>query len=260
MKTLVLSYCLLFFSCFGTAQTNQTQFHSNLEREAFGEKNTLKIFLASDSNIDQAKYNAYQEDLSELIKKLKKYSQRHDDLKTLEKIFYYTHKTKLANYTKYVTLSDLFERGEYDCLTGTALYGLLLDEFNIQYDIYEFAHHVMILAYVGNDSVLIESTDPFFGFETKHKFVKERLERFTPSEDSNVLKETVVSQYGHNINNKISLTQLAGLQYFNLAIAAYNDSDFIKAELMLEKAHLLYPSNRSQEIFVIFNQTIAQLD
>ena len=261
MKLIYLTCLLLLPFGFALGQAAPIHYHSDFEHQAFDELDPFKILFSSDPNVDLSKYNSYRADFNHLVAKLKSYQQRHTKLQTIEKAFFYTHKKKLLRYNKYVTLGELFENGKYDCLTGTALYALLLKHLNISYSIYEFDFHVLILSGINGDTVLIESTDPRYGFETKDKYIKERLSRFDAQTQANKKTSSSTSiQYGKLIANQVSLTELAGLQYYNLAIKAYNVADYNLAQQMLNKADFLYPSRRMQSISAILQKTIASND
>jgi hypothetical protein len=155
-----------------------------------------------------------------------------------------------------VTLSDLLQDGKYDCLTGTALYAIILSELGVDYSIYEFDFHVFLVASVNGDSVLLESTDPYYGFVNRSDQISKHINQYLTGEESPQNSNAPVGSNGHqyssHINNRITLNELAGLQYFNLAINAFNQGEVELASSLLNKANLLYPSQRIKEIQKVF--------
>ncbi|MFY0605547.1 MAG: hypothetical protein JXR10_02460 [Cyclobacteriaceae bacterium] len=241
-------------------QVDQLRYHSAFEQEAFAENNSFKILLAADSEVDQAKYNLYREDLNSLIQKLSKYADKRTTISTAEKAFYYTHKNLLHDYDKYVTLGDMFESGKYDCLTGTALYGLILQALEIPFEIYEFENHVMLMAHIDDASVLIESTDPLMGFETEANHIRARFQKLGNSQSGEMNAKSISSQNPLDLSgvvNKISLKQITGLQYYNLAIKAYNNNELLLAQDYLDKAQYLYKSERMDKTLQFFDENIV---
>lgn len=248
----------------GTAQGQCADcvFHSTFESQAFSSQDPIQILLASDPDIDLTKYNAYRVDLEKLGQKLQKKIALKNVKRGIERAFYFTHRKKLSWYENYVTLSDLLEKGKYDCLTGTALYAILLDQLSIPYKIYEFDYHVLIVARPGQDSVLIESTDPIYGFLDDPEAISAHIAQYLGNGAQTTVRGTPVGakgkdQYSSHIFNTITLHELAGLQYFNLAIDAYNHGQIVEAEAMLHKAKILYPGRRIEEIQAVFSQALA---
>lgn len=60
--------------------------------------------------------------------------------------------------------TELNKNGNYNCVTATALYGLLLNDLGIPFSIKETPEHVYLIAYPKSDAILIESTDPLKGY------------------------------------------------------------------------------------------------
>lgn len=231
-------------------------FHSSFEEQAFASGDPIQILLASDDQVDHNKYSAYRDEIEQLVLKLKNKHRGDKSIALIEKAFYYTHRKSLDWYENYVTLSDLLQDGKYDCLTGTALYAIILSELGVDYSIYEFDFHVFLVASVNGDSVLLESTDPYYGFVKRSDEISEHINQYLTGEvspqNSNAPVGSNGHQYSSHINNRITLNELAGLQYFNLAINAFNQGQLELASSLLNKANLLYPSHRIKEIQKVF--------
>lgn len=265
MKDFLIIWILVPLTCFtANSQEGYGMFHSEFEQAAFSAADPFKILVASDPDTDHSQYKDYLNDFQKLAKKLQRKSKRWSELKLLEKTFFYTHRKKLDWYSNYVTLPDVLNTGQYDCLTGTAFYALLLDELDITYTIYEFDFHVFLVAHThDSDSVLFESTDPFYGFIRNSDEVAEYINSFINSENASYddnrapIGSNNTDQYSSRIFNRISLKELVGLQYFNLAIDAYNYGHLNEAQSMLKKANLLYPSRRIKEMKKVFDAVVS---
>ncbi|MFY0599861.1 MAG: hypothetical protein JXR03_09330 [Cyclobacteriaceae bacterium] len=239
----ILSISLLFLVPFQLvwAQRTDVVFHSDFEKASFNktELKPFELLLASDPTVDADKYIEFREDfllgINHMID-LKKRSK--NDLLFLEKIFYKTHRKQLGWYQNYVSLSHTFESKKYDCLTGTALFALILEEVGIEYQILEFDFHIFLIARPDGHNVLIEATDPLNGFISDQKEINHRIQAALTSVE-------VDEKYAQTfIKNEIDLLALAGLQYYNLAVDLFNRQEYKKASQFIKKADLLYTSER----------------
>ena len=79
-----------------------------------------------------------------------------------------TRQEFFRRYTQYATFSETLNKGRYNCLTGTALYALLLDHFGIGYNIMKQLSY-FLLAETDDGQALFEATDPIDGFVTDSK-------------------------------------------------------------------------------------------
>ena len=100
--------------------------------------------------------------LSHLENRQGKYRMEDD---FVEYLYYYTHRKLLKTYSEYPTIEETLVSGNYDCLTATAIYSILLNELSIEHAVVETNYHIYII--VNPDSereLLIETTDPRYGF------------------------------------------------------------------------------------------------
>jgi len=166
----------------------------------------------------------------------------------LKDIFYQVHEKYLKCYKSYSTVPDLFEQGNYDCVSGTALYALICELLYIPYVIRETEYHVYLLALVDGKKVLIESTDPVYGFVSQADTVQRLMKEY---------QEEGSSRHGIHeaTNSTVDWIQLAGLQYFNKAVLFYNRKNFQDALFYLNKAMQYYMSDR----ITSFKKSILQI-
>jgi hypothetical protein len=212
-----------------------------------GKKNdALQLLLANATEMDLTKEEAVRKELADFLKKLQKKQKRYSDKLFLEQFYYAVHRKFLKSYQPYQNFYALVNEGKYNCLTGTALYGYLLQELGYTFRLYETDYHTFLMVSTdAGEEILIESTDPLNGFMEDREQVAERLEQIKKDALPNTsAEERPYYDFKLNVLRQVSLAQLAGLQYYNQAAALYNSRKAKKAEIALGKGRLLYPAER----------------
>ena len=182
-----------------------------------------------------------QHEIGHLQRKKPKYK---DEVQFLQYMFYRIHRKFLKNYSLYSPMPQLLEKGKYDCISGSALYALCCKLLNIAYEIRETPYHIYVLAYTqAGQEILIETTDPMFGCITDPV----TIQKYRATINAEAEKDGQHHPHHHKIDNAITLSQLAGLQYFNVAVYYFNQKDVAKAMVYLDKATLHYNSLRMRE-------------
>lgn len=177
-------------------------------------------------------------------------SKNQDQLKLMRQIFQKTHQRLLKKYELQSSFNAMLEEGKYDCVSGSAALGMLLDRYHFDYDIIETDYHVFIVAKLDNKNIILESTLPVGGMITLPSEVEKYLNSYSAQEDSKLsqpnqlLAGPQVDYSNNSIFRIVNLKELAGLQYYNDAIVHFNSQSFGKAVNQLSKAYLLYPSDR----------------
>lgn len=215
----------------------------------------LGLFIRSEfDNLDAEEVKSYEERYDALVNKLKeKQKTSKSDALFLKHVFYTVHRKMLGKYEQYVTFSEVFKKEKkYDCVTGTALYALILDELNINYQVHETDYHVYLVANAGGKPYLFESTDALAGFAWDPKEIAER-QTFVNQESIRINAELALSGLASNeeaqqsatyIDNVVNLRQLAGLHYYNQALKQFNSNAHREAYKMIIIAQGIYPSQR----------------
>lgn len=214
----------------------------------------LDTFLA----VDQTESNSassFDAFLKKLEKKKSAIKQENDFVRFL---FSKTHQEYLKKYEDYAPISKLFNSGSYNCLTGTILYALLLDHFQIPYQVIETNYHIFILAETAQGKILIEATDPFNGFVTNLQEIESRIkaykENLTPMSNSKMH----YYQFSFELFRAVSLKELQGLLYYNKAVVAFNHQDLQESAQSLKKAYTFYSSPRIDEFSQILLLSLQQ--
>ena len=176
----------------------------------------------------------------------------------LEFIFNKTHQKFLKNFSEYASFAETIDNGNYNCLTGTALYALLLDHFEIPYQIIETNYHIFLLAQTEKGSILFETTDPANGFVANNEEIKNRMARYRQNSVQTARKSKTYYQYNFDLYRAVSLDEVLGLLYYNLSIVAFNAKDLNLAIDHLGKAMELYESPRIEEFSRIILLTVME--
>lgn len=184
----------------------------------------------------------------------------HDNARFLALVFYKTHNRFLRDYRPYASMQELLADGKYNCLTGTALYALVLDDLKIPYQITETTHHIFLEVNLNDHDYLFEATDPLNGFVSDKDAIEKRINDY---QKANTLAGGKNEYRFHDaIFNRISMEELPGLLYYNQAIRAYNQQAFASAISYLEKATHYYYSSRIDELSALIGDAVqaSQLD
>ena len=191
---------------------------------------------------------------ADVVGKLKdKRSQFKSDTYFLEHMFYFVHRKMLGSYEQYVPFSAIFtDEQKYDCVTGSILYALILEELDVKYEVKESDFHVYILAFLDDKEYLLETTDPLHGFAKsdeeiafRKRQISEDAHRFNARITMEGLGADKVNMQQINIiDNSVNLIQLSGLHYYNQALDRFNRKEYRDALKLAEMAAKRYPSDR----------------
>ena len=176
----------------------------------------------------------------------------------LRKIFNGLHKSFLKKYEAYSDFDEIFSKGQYDCLTATALFSNVLDRFHYSYKIIETNYHIFLIVKTSEGEVMIETTDRLGGFITRPAAIRQRIQEYKKNIPVNNHSNGIIYQYAFSLYQEISGENLSGLLYFNQAVKAYNRHDWMSCSILLEKANLLYSSPRCEALGSLLIQTISE--
>lgn len=227
-------------------------FSTPFEQMAFEQGNELALLLASDSDADLETLKEVTQHLDGIVTKLERKRPRMQEADLVAAAFQITHRRLLKWYDQSTSFASMFITGKYDCVTGTAVYALLLSRLGISFEIHEFEHHLFLIAHTSSGDMLIESTDPLGGLVTDAEEIARRIAHHaTPQQKPGVYRSaTFIPQKG------IAVKQLAGLLYLNHSIRAFNSYDLPQARTAIQKAAMLYPSERVLEMKTLFFQPV----
>jgi hypothetical protein len=187
----------------------------------------------------------------ELVSELDaKAGKKPDQLSLVRAIFQKAHQRLFKKYQQHSSFNTMLTEGNYDCVSGSAVLGLLLDKYGFDFDILETDYHVFVQVRIDGKPVILESTLPVGGMITAPSEVEKYLGSYLPTNENPVqnynqrLAGPSPSGSENAIFRKVNLKELAGLQYYNDAIVHFNNQSYGQAVHQLSKAYLLYPSDR----------------
>lgn len=247
-------FCLVAFGV-GAQNPGHLLFHSAFEKKVFfKEEDNLARLLMADPNSTDLEKNEHSRLLDEYIMHLQgKRAKFRSELDFISMVFYKTHRRFLKQYTPLTSFGEMLKEKNYDCLSATTLYTVLLERLGVKHEVIETTYHIYMKVTTQEGEALIESTDPIYGFVTDPGEIKSRLKGFLSRD---VRKKNEEYSFASKIHDPVSRTGLVGLQYYNAAIQAYNNGEFEDSINLLQKALFFRRNARMDEFGLLLVQTI----
>jgi hypothetical protein len=180
------------------------------------------------------------------------------DITLLKKVFHRTQKVFLNKYVSYADFSEIFDSGQYDCLTATSLFSVVLDELHFGYRIIETNYHIFLLVKTSKGEVLLETTDRFNGFVRNENDIRQRIGAYRQGVTAGTTDNKNIYHYNCDLYREVNPSQLPGLLYFNQAVKAYNAGRLEKCGELLTKAKSIYDTPRISEFGSIFLRSVVE--
>lgn len=205
------------------------------------------LYLAIDvASENEAK--RYKAMLNSLVNALRKEQiQNKKEKKQVKQVYEETHNSLMKKYVEDALFPDLFEDGNFNCVTGSIIYTLIFKEFGIPYSIQKGMNHVSLVAFPETHTILVESTDSEEGLRTLDKGDKEayvnalsRGKMITMDERMQTNITSIFLQYAFE-ESQIDEHELASFQYSNRGISELEKMEYEKAFRDFEKAFYLKP-------------------
>jgi hypothetical protein len=221
--------------CSEITDTNFT--HLNKEDHTY-------IYALSSKDFDEEKLQSINKIIASFI------ANELDDLSSKPKrkirtIHSLVHKEFFKQYKDDAYFTDIFNNGVFNCVTGTMLFTIILEDLNIPYQIKEYPTHVNLVAYPNSANIIIESTMNKGGtYVLNAKAVSQSVDYLlenkliTQNELNNKSKEQVFKDYYFKEEN-INSVQLASILFYNKAIDQVNENKYALATQNLFKANCL---------------------
>ncbi|MFQ3576083.1 MAG: hypothetical protein SNJ77_06570 [Cytophagales bacterium] len=213
----------------------------------------LALLMAFDSTMNLRKLKLNEKYLNSICNKLVKseikFSRKQD---YLEYMFTYVQEFYLRSYIPDVTFENLIYKRKYNCVSACAFYALIFENLGFQYKIFETPNHVYLKVFVENKEYLFETTDKN-GFISNPSEIAKRekqyAEELTDEYARLIARDYLV--FENTLKKEITLTQLSGIQYFNISASCVEKNDFVKSFDFAEKAYMLYPSPRTRNAMMM---------
>ena len=106
------------------------------------DKETLNRYINDFSQVGSDDVSEF--DISSFAEKLRQKESPRNITRFCRLLFNRTHQEFFRRYSQFASFSETLNRGKYNCLTGTALYALLLNHFEIEYTIIETNYHIFL--------------------------------------------------------------------------------------------------------------------
>ena len=253
MTKKVLIILILITGIKGYCSTiDTTIFDSELEKSTFlklaGSSNidTVDLFISLGYDNNEANIKS---EINSYVRKLKASANTTNTKRLLKTIYQSVHSNFFRKYTEDTYFDNIFSTGEYNCVTASALYALILNRFGIKYNIKETPSHVYLIADPQQTSYKIETTLPSGGLiRYDDKFKKSFIDYLhenkiiSDEEYNDGTINNLFTRY-YETDKSINLKELAGVQYYNKAISQLNDKKYMEASKNIEKAEFLYSSD-----------------
>lgn len=216
----------------------------------------IDLFLNSYTNTEGYNSAKAHEQINECITVLKKETNGLSEEKAIKEIYKYVHKRFFKVYNLQNSFSDVFERGEYNCVSGSSMYAIIFQLLGIPYQIIELPEHVFLIAYPQTHKIFIETTIPVNGYFTFNATYVQKYINYM--KDSKMIsQEEYAANSANDLFNKyyflqkgLTIHELAGIQYSNYAVYYSEKSDYEKASLEMKKAYYLAPNERHKYMLV----------
>lgn len=236
-------------------KVNELKFHSPQEKEAFLKflhdqtPNYFDLLIAINGEAalknKAARIFNEQKETSKAI-----FNKNKSAVKGVKAVYKNLHSSLLKKYELQNYFTDIFRNGHYNCVSATALFAMVFEELGVPYHIKESPIHVYLIAYPESHRILVETTSPTAGYLVfDHKFKSNFVQSL---KDNKMISEQEFSTSGTDVlfdkyyfkEENINLKELVGIQYLNDAFYAFEKENYKYAFEQMEKAYLLYPSEK----------------
>ncbi|HMV07673.1 MAG TPA: hypothetical protein PK325_00325 [Cyclobacteriaceae bacterium] len=229
-------------------------FAGNGANSGFPVDSYLKAFLTS-SDCNSQSVQAFDSFLNRLDRKSKS---AKSERAFVRHIFNKTHQQFLKQYAAFATLDETFEKGSYNCLTGTILLSLALHHYNIAHEVIETNYHIFIVAETREGQILLEATDSQNGFVTSQQDIETRIATYKQNKIQAQQTDKSYYKFQFELYNTVTIDELRGLSFYNKAVDSFNHGKLEAAASDLVKANALYSSFRTEEFSQILLLSLQQ--
>jgi hypothetical protein len=262
MKKLILSLAIaLLFSVLSFPQNaidslvkySDLQYHSDFEKLAIHHyvtqaSDTFNAFLAIDAKMDDSEALNLYENYKSIYRFLQAEKLDSKNLSKKIKIVYSTvHEYFLKKYSVNDFFPIVFKSGSYNCVTASILYSMVFDNYKIFYKVMASSEHAYLIANPGENSIVIETTNPdfeltIFNGEFKQQYVNylRNSKLINESEYKNKSTEEIFEEKFNEVK-EVKFINLLGFQYYNKALSKFQNNEVKEAYELCQKAYFFYP-------------------
>ncbi len=205
--------------------------------------------------------DAIQQEMNEFTQIfLAKKADSKNEVRFLRSLVNKSHRRFLKHYKAYSQFNEAFESGNYDCLSGTAFFSVMLNRLGYSYKIIETNYHIFLLVQTNEGEILLETTDRLAGLKTNAKEIGQTLAGYKQNRLSASTAEVTYYLYQTQLFREVDALQLSGLLYFNQAVVAYNQHNWTLCSEKLAKARTAYNNPRVEELTEILFHSVSLSD
>lgn len=230
-------------------------YHSEFEKQAFEglwqrKADPFSLLMASGGVLTDSKIAENRERFNDFITFIGNESVSKKNDKRIK----YLHDNISSKYFKKYEVKSLFEEifhnGYYNGASASALYAFAFDQLKIPYAIKEDQTQVYLIAYPEGERIVLKSVPELGGYfalsdEFKKAYIMKLREQKLITADEYISSDIphLFDKYFFGLG-ELNLLQLAALQYLSDGIYKIDDKNFKEAFSQMEKAFVLYPSDR----------------
>jgi len=251
---------------------NDLFFSSNLEENAFhelivGGDHYFAYLSCLHDGIDSATINKNKTYVDKIVGELKQsgmLNKKH--VKQIKIVYNKIHESFFDKYELKNSFTNIFEKGEYNCVSASGLYAIVFDELGIPYNLKETPTHVYLVAYPSEEKIIVESTDPAVGYYSfsdafKRAYVEKMksLKLISVADGARLTYDELFSKYFYS-DESIDLKSLVGIQYYNDGLYKLESENYLDGFRQLQKSYYLYPQERTKySMFVAASSYLSHL-
>lgn len=273
MKTVIFITCILFFQFIeGFAQEYENMFYNEFEEESFNSliddvsccDAIISTLVATNPQRDKSDYESIKKRINTTISQIKNEIGNSKNIKKQAKIIFNTvHDEYLNVYAINTLFDEIFNSGEYNCVTASALYAIILEALEIDYSIRHLPTHVYVTINSNEEEIVLETTDPVAGLYqiNKENYIKAIGQMKLINND--LLNENSITdiydEYLLEGEKKITLKELVGDHYYNFAALKLEFKAYDEALVLLEKSIQLQESELAKQIQTFANMMLTTI-
>lgn len=265
---------LLYFIAFSAnSQTREVfdliDFNSELERTLFedlyeGDTNGVALLMVAGGVSDSSQLYSYDSRLSEVFSKLDSSRLvRKKPKKIISNVFETVHDELLRKYEFENQFCEVFQTGNYNCVSATALYSYMLGRLGVAHALVQTPDHVYAVAFINEETWILESTDPQQGYyevteKDREKSLDELVDQKIITRDQrNSPKLDSIIQHLFP-EEAIGSAKLVSIQYSNQALYDLEKERNFEAFQNAAKAYVISPDTAT--ISTLVNSAAFWLD
>lgn len=214
-------------------------------------ESAFSLFIQSARTLDSVKESRVFQSIdaiAESIKATKEFRKKQHKLSQV--IHEELHENLFKYYGMETAPIDIFDDGEFNCVTGTGVVAYMAHKLGYETRIREQPNHVYPEVIIDGVAYAIETTDPGFGYRKYDAKVKQSLVKslkafkLIPEEELGDLTDEETFDKLYATKPQISFKELVALQYNNQGVFAAEKKDYTLAIENLMKAFVLFPDQR----------------